>query len=1045
MKTMKKTRLSSTIKWIVSRSALGYTTGMLALGGSQLALAQAEPEIQEVVVTGSFIRRQDNFDTVSPVDTIDAQNIAEQGSPNIGEIIRNTTFNYGVASVTNILGSTAQGGTAPNANLRGLGANATLTVLDGRRTVSQNLSNLYPQIAVARIETLTDGGGAIFGTDAIGGVVNVIPRKNFDGFEVRLSQNQAEGGWDESTWSFIGGADNGTTSFMGAFEFRDRSKLEFMDRPEFALGAPSFSTTASPGRAVVPNRDANGNLTGTSTTRNDPGCGLNNPADGTKQQVGGFPQGINIANAACASEFGSSFNFSAESEQYLGMFVLQHEFSDYLSFESEVLFGNQETVDRGSPQNPGGRVTELPAVPGENPGNPFRAMTAQGDLLFAQPVLTGTGTLALDSLGRPIPLRDENNQVVLASNQFADLSADPNGGIPFNEDVILTNWRPPLFPQNRPDRTQSDGTGVGDGVFETFKARWVGQLNFEIPGSTWGGYATYTFDRATTDTPNRREPLSNLAAGLRGQLIVPVQGGSQQAYFNPFSTMNFTCVNRICDGSVPGSGEVQTDPAASNPTPVINQIQQLETDRTDTRLNVVDIVASGDLFTFADRTVAAAFGGQWRSLRFEQERGPIFAAGDAFIGNGAPDWEERRTVFAAFGEISIPVFDSSDFGSLDLGSLEFSGAVRSEFVDDDSVSDLDSTTRKLGFRWEIRDWVALRGTFNTAFITPSLQDLFAPPSVGINNATDRFTGDSFFMARSLGGTATLKPEEADIYNIGTTLTFLDGDLSFSFDWKEFDFDNRIVRLLPQDVLDADFANFQAWAGGNTSLGLMDWLNSGLADPNIQRDPNSGTVSLLVTPLVNAASVNWKGFDTAVSYQFEGSQLPFVNGDIGSFTAGLQATYVQEFDAQATEGGPTLKGAGRRNNATGFLPPTPRLRANARLNWTLNQHSVALIGRYTDGVKNPASEEPFGGVSAFVLGLTGVTNPLPEEIASHTEWDLQYRISLDQFLGDRRTDFEIGAINIFDSKPPAIRTLGGLETFLHDPRRRIWYVRLTQQI
>jgi iron complex outermembrane receptor protein len=1044
MKNMQKTKLSQSVKWFMNRSTVSCAAGLLVLGGAQTAAAQQEPEIEEVIVTGSFIRRQDNFDTVSPVDTITAANIAEQGTPNIGEIIRNTTFNYGVASVTNILGATAQGGTSPNANLRGLGAGATLTVLDGRRTVSQNLSNLYPQIAVERIETLTDGGGAIFGTDAIGGVVNVIPRKRFDGLELRGSHNQAADGWDESAWSIIGGGDNGTTSFMGAFEYRDRSRLEFMDRAEFALGAPSFSTTSSPGRAVVPNRDANGNLTGTSTTRNDPGCGVNNPAGGSKLEVGGFPQGINIANATCASEFGASFNFSAESEQYLGLFIFEHQFSDTVSFSSEILFGSQQTEDRGSPQNPGGRVSELPPVPGENPGNPFRAVTATGVPLFAQPVVNSSGALVLDSLGRPVPLRNQNNQVVLAANQFAALEADPSGGIPFNEDVILTSWRPPLFPQNRPTRTQSDGSGVGDGDFESDKYRWVGQLNFEIPGTTWAGYGTYTFDRVKVTTPNRREPLSNLAAGLRGELVVPVPGGSQRAYFNPFSTMNFTCVNRVCNGTVPGSGQVQTDPAATNPLSVIDQIQQLELDRTDTRLNVIDLVSAGDLFSFRNRTVAAAVGAQWRDTYFEQDRGPIFAGGNAFIGNGAPGWDADRRVLAAFAEISVPIFDHDDFGSRDFGALEFSGAVRTEVVDDDAVSDLDSTTEKLGVRWEIRDWIALRASFNTAFITPSLGDLFAPPTVGINNATDRFTNESFFMARSLGGTPELEPEEADIYNVGTTMTFLQGDLSFSFDWKEFDFTNRIVRLLPQDVLDDDFANFQAWSAGNPSLGLQDWLNSGLADPNIQRDPNSGTVSLLVTPLVNAASVVWKGFDTSLTYQFEGNQLPYINRDIGSFTAGVQATYVQEFDAVASAGSATLSGAGRRNNATGFLPPTPRLRANTRFNWSLGQHGISLIGRYTDGVKNPASEEPFGGVSAFVLGLNNVTNPM-RDIPSHTEWDLQYRFSTDRLIGDRRSAIDFGAINVFDRAPPAIRTLGGLETFLHDPRRRIWYVRISQEI
>ena len=1022
-------------------------TASIILPAPAMVMAQQESQIEEVVVTGSLIRRTDNFDTVSPVDTISADAIADQGTPNIGEIIRNTTFNYGVSSVTNVLAATGQGGASPSANLRGLGTGATLTVIDGRRSTSQNLSNLYPQIAVARIETLTDGGGAIFGTDAIGGVVNVIPRKRFEGLEVRVSYNEADGSgdWNEKTWSVMGGTSDGRTSMAGAFEYRDRGELNFMDRPEFALGAPSFSTTPNPGTMRVPQRDAAGNITG-AATRMDPGCGLNNDPNTDKTDVGGFQQGINVFGATCASEFGANFQFSAPTEQFTGVFFFDHQFSDYVGFESEVLLGSQKTSGRGSPQNPGGRVAELPTVPGENPGNPFRAMNAEGQHLYAQPRVDSQGNLVMDDLGRPIPMRGDDGQVVLADNQFASLENDPQGGIAFNEDVNLAGWRPPLYPNNQPSRNNPDGSGIGDSDFESYKYRWVGQLNFEVPGSSWGGYATYTHDRVVTDSPNRRESLSAMSAGLTGNLVVADDGGqgSRTAWFNPFSTMNYTCVDGVCDGSVPGSGELQTDPNASNPLEVIDQIQLIDQDKTTTTYNIVDLVASGEAFTFADRTVDAAVGGQLRQVDFEQERGPIFAGQNAFIGNGAPGWSGDRSILAAFAEVNVPLWYQDTFG-FDMGMLELNSAVRHEVVDDDSVSDLDSTTAKIGLRWEARDWIAFRASYNEAFITPSLTQLFAPSTTGINNATDRFTNDSFFMARTQGGTPDLQPEEAEIINLGFTLDMLQGDMTFSFDWKDFDFENRIVRLLPQDVLDADFENFQQWsAANNPDAGLAEWQASGLADPNIQRDPNSLIVSQIVTPLVNAASSTWQGFDAAWSYRFDTNNLPFIDRPMGSINLGLSGTYVHEFNSTSSADAEERRGAGNRNNATGFLPPAPRVRANSRLNWSMDNHSVTLLGRYQGGVSNPASEEPFGGVSAPVLNLMGVTNPM-KDIPSHTEWDLNYRLTLDQFIGDRRSVFEVGAINLFDREPPAIRTLGGLETFLHDPRRRIWYVRATQEL
>jgi iron complex outermembrane recepter protein len=360
-----------------------------------------------------------------------AFDISERGTPNIGEIIRNTTFNYGVGSVTNILHATPSSGNAPASNLRGLGSGSTLTLMDGRRSTSQNLSVMYPQIAIARIETLTDGGSALYGTDAVGGVVNLIPRRSFEGLEVRASHNATtDGPWEESTWSMIGGADSGRTSLVGAFEYRTRATLEFMDRPEYSLGAASFSSTSNPGTWTVPIRDAAGNvispmalsavpdqnvgLPNASSPRSralaamnqiDPGCGQNNPAELRKDVVGGIPQGRNMFGT-CYMEFGANFNYIAPSDSWVGAFFFDHDLSNNLSFQSEVVFARQITSDRGSPQNPGGRVAELPTVPGENPGNPFRARTSTGQLLFAEPVRDSQGNIALDQWGRPIPARD---------------------------------------------------------------------------------------------------------------------------------------------------------------------------------------------------------------------------------------------------------------------------------------------------------------------------------------------------------------------------------------------------------------------------------------------------------------------------------------------------------------------------------------------------------------------------------------------------------------------------------------------------------------
>jgi iron complex outermembrane recepter protein len=1031
------------------RATFGCVAGVLALGAPPALIAQ-QGAIDEVIVTGTFIRRKDGFDTASPVDVIDAVDISERGTPNIGEIIRNTTYNYGVASVTNILAATGQGGASPNANLRGLGSGATLTLMDGRRSTSQNLSVMYPQIAVQRIETLTDGGAAIYGTDAIGGVVNLIPRRSFEGLEIRSSHNATtDGPWEETTWSVIGGADSGRTSVVGSFEYRDRKTMQFMDRPEYALGAASYTNTAFPGQFQVPTRNAAGDIIGAAATV-DPGCGVNNPASADRKHiVGGYPQGKRLG-ANCFMEFGANFNFMSPSESWIGAFFADHEFTENLSFSAEVVFARQVVRDRGSPQNPGGRVSELPTIPGENPGNPFRAMSAAGGALparplFAVPVRDSLGNVVLDAWGRPIAARDPTtNRVILAPDRFASLEQDPvNGGIAFNEDVRATNWRPLGFPQqSRAARSNSDGSGRGDADFRSNKYRWVGQLDFKVPNTSWSGWANYTYDQVGVDSPLRQESLSKLSAGLTGDLRVANRdggGGSRPAWYNPFSTQNFTCVNRVCTPTVAGAGQVQADPLVYNPGEVLDQIFLADKAVTTTTYNIVDVVTAGDLFDLPMGTVSAAVGGQWRGTQLQTDPTFTSRAQDSFIGVGARAETYRRSTYALFGEVRVPLFDNQS-----LGSMELNGAVRQEWVKDIAEADLDSTNYKVAARWQPRDWVAVRASWGTAFITPSLPELFAPFTVGLSNFTDPFKGTTAFYGRGLGGTPTLEAETADVYNVGFSLDLLDGSLSYSFDYKYFDFVDRIIRLLPADIMTAERLRYQD--AGFTLLNnahLAQWLASGQANPNIVRDPITLDLVRVDTPLINASSIKWRGFDTRVSYRFDGRDLPLVNRDIGMFRVGVEATYVQEYSYIRGLGQGRIEGVGKRNNATGFAPPSPRWQSNLRLGWDMGIHSVVVFGRYHHGIRNDG--EPFAGAAQVVLDLMEVTNKHRPRLPSHTEWDVQYSINLDGLWGDRRTNLQLGLLNAFNKEAPALRTLGGLETFLYDPRRRVWYVRASQEI
>ena len=124
-----------------------------------------EQEIEEVVVTGSFIRRSEGFSQASSVTQVSAEDLIDTGTLNMGEVIQNLSFVNGSASATT---NTIQGTSSlsNSVDLRGLGASSTLTLLDGKRVVDENLNNMIPTIAIQRLDIVADGAAALYGNEA---------------------------------------------------------------------------------------------------------------------------------------------------------------------------------------------------------------------------------------------------------------------------------------------------------------------------------------------------------------------------------------------------------------------------------------------------------------------------------------------------------------------------------------------------------------------------------------------------------------------------------------------------------------------------------------------------------------------------------------------------------------------------------------------------------------------------------------------------------------------------------------------------------------
>ena len=240
----------------------------------------ADAEIEEVVVTGSRIPRQD-LEGVAPVTVYTQVDIDRSGATSIGQILREIPSVAGGAQTTQVNNG---GGGTMQISLRGMGAVRTLVLLNGRRITSSvddganGISvdlNTIPTSIIERIEVLKDGASAVYGSDAVAGVVNIITRKGFDGLELSAYYGDTtRGGGSRGQVDMIAGGESDSSNWIFVGSTTDEEEIEVTDRewasvPLFyAAGDIIFLGSSAPpwGRyrnfsEAAANRDCNGDGT----------------------------------------------------------------------------------------------------------------------------------------------------------------------------------------------------------------------------------------------------------------------------------------------------------------------------------------------------------------------------------------------------------------------------------------------------------------------------------------------------------------------------------------------------------------------------------------------------------------------------------------------------------------------------------------------------------------------------------------------------------------------------------------------------------------
>jgi outer membrane receptor protein involved in Fe transport len=344
------------------RLALGGALGLTAslIGTHSVAQEAKDAGLETVYVTGSRIARTSDFENPAPVVTFDKGDLDRSGYANLQQLLEEQPFvgNGTFSTRGNNQDSTANG--AASVSLRGLGADATLVLVNGRRvalsafaeSITTNFVdiNTIPIAAIERLEVLKDGASAVYGADAVAGVVNVILRKDFDGFEVSGGAGAADG-YDEYNASAIWGTSGEDSNITMIIDYFKNSTLKNSERG--SLG--TADQTANGGEDFRSSRGFPGSFIVNGTATIDPSC----PAD-------------RVAGASCLYDYGPWNLLQPESER-TGLMLLGRKGFGNVEFFTEFAAQHNTSIAQGAP-TPLDDQAGL-TVPVTHPNNPFTNAT----------------------------------------------------------------------------------------------------------------------------------------------------------------------------------------------------------------------------------------------------------------------------------------------------------------------------------------------------------------------------------------------------------------------------------------------------------------------------------------------------------------------------------------------------------------------------------------------------------------------------------------------------------------------------------------------
>ncbi|MFI4933429.1 MAG: TonB-dependent receptor domain-containing protein [Caulobacterales bacterium] len=737
----------------------------------------------ELVVTGSHLKHT-TFTSQAPVQIITTEESKLEGVIDPAEILQRNPIAAGSVQINNQFGGfVVNGGPGVDTiSLRGLGAQRTLVLLNGRRlnpagvsgTVAAVDLNIIPDALVDRYEILKDGASSVYGSDAIGGVVNIITRDKFDGLTLETDDAiPTRGAGSTYEVAISGGRVADNYHILGSFQYFNQGAIRIGDLPggkcplelQRAPGQTSFNygrvnLDGSPYCAFTQTNDVEDFSFGALFVY-DPTQGPTFPYSFFQQDpFPTIPRHTNIATDPREQQVDALSPVQRYGFTLLGGVDLPHNMEFY--FE-DLITNRQSQQNAYLPQVFPSTFNQLVEV-SLNPFNPFTNDSNPQDNDFVQPVLTA-------------PVQR------------------------FTEDVT-----------------------AGRALFGL-----RGDFGSFLPGWTWDTSAIYGFSRASYVSHPR---LSSRFDNALTVVLAPSGTPANQVRQSPVDGMNYTCaINLINPAENCYPLNMFESSAAFASDPALAYITAIDHGRTDYDQVVVDGSANGPLFKLPAGPVQGVFGFEVRYDQLYDNPGAHAVANDYLGQSTAGVTQGNETVGEAYVEVEAPLVRGVPL----IEDLTLNLTAR--YTNYRTAG--SSATYKVGFNWQILPSIRFRGTYGTSFRGPALYENYLAAQTSFTGALDpcqnyganAAPGSNLFKncaseglppnfpgysstpeVFTQGALGRLKPETSKNITVGVVWQPEFADLQASVDYFHIEVDNEIATIGSDNILNLCYDSSQFRSG-----------------------------------------------------------------------------------------------------------------------------------------------------------------------------------------------------------------------------------------